>query len=224
MAGIAHQKLQKRVLFGGQLNRAAAASHGMLHSIQLQVFYAQHTFRRTRAPFQERSYPCRQFRKSKRLNHEVVCPHIKFARGLCNLAAICKNQYGHRLPRNPQMPQHSHTFFLRQAQIQNGEIVLVVLYQASRLLAVLSKVNGVLLGAKTTLQKYSQSRIVFGHQQSHNHSSERGTTTKKILKGDVNLMKSHKEVKTNRRSTLRFFEEVITMFRRGTQTLLHEVR
>jgi hypothetical protein len=32
----------------------------------------------------------------------------------------------------------------------------------------------------------------------------------------VNLMKSHKDVKTNRRSTLRFFEEVITMFRRGT--------
>jgi hypothetical protein len=30
-------------------------------------------------------------------------------------------------------------------------------------------------------------------------------------------MKSHKDVKTNRRSTLRFFEEVITMFRRGTK-------
>jgi hypothetical protein len=30
-------------------------------------------------------------------------------------------------------------------------------------------------------------------------------------------MKSHKDVKTNRRSTLRFFEEVITVFRRGTE-------
>ena len=37
-------------------------------------------------------------------------------------------------------------------------------------------------------------------------------------------MKSHKDVKTNRCSKLRFFEEVITVFHRGTKTLPHAAR
>ena len=133
---------------------------GALHECSTR-FSSRSSIRKTAiggpcAPAQERTHAGRKLRKRKGFQHTIVRAHVEFAYAIDDLASIRQHQNRQLLPRHTQVLQNGEAVILRQAQIQDGQIVVVGLGQGLHLLSVLSQVDGIIFGLESSLKKNAQ--------------------------------------------------------------------
>src|SRR6267378_1796573 len=124
LAGVEHEVFEQSEFFGGEFDRAAAATYHSPYAIQFQIQAAQDGLKRETAPAQQRPHASGELGKSERLGQIIVSAGIEAVHAVFHARASREDQHGQMRSGAAYLPKNFHSADIRQIQIQNDQITL----------------------------------------------------------------------------------------------------
>ena len=164
------QHFEHRPFARRELQRLVPQESASGHRVELQraVRDARPAVRLRAA--QQRPHPRRELGHGEGLHHVVVGAQVEAAHAIVDRVARGEHQHRHRPAARgagAQAAQHLEAVHLRQADVEDHQVELLLRRGEHRLLAARGDVDRVAFGLEDALQARGERRVVFNDQESH---------------------------------------------------------